>query len=369
VGLPGTSAPAALHRAAEERDAGLLVVGSRRNGHSGLLRPGSTAERLMHGAPCPLAIVPGGWTAGGGLRTLGVAYTDTPEGHEALHSAIALARRAEAKLRVLTAVKPHVYGKVAGSGPGTEGSSYDAAGTESEHLTQQILEEAAAEAGGLDVETDVSVQDAADFLIAASQNVDLLICGSRGYGPKRAVLLGGVSRRVATESSCPVIVLARGIEFGLEALVGEEPAADAAVESDDPDAHDRFPYPGGNVVAVLLDDPAVADARERLEQVGFGRDRYDVLHGERDAGRIDVTGEAHGRAGTIMRKLQAVLSDDADHARGYAEHLRAGHYLVGVSVGEDEQAKRRAADALRAADPESLDYYADTYVEDLRADV
>src|SRR5215211_7475714 len=222
VGLPGTSAPAALHRAAEERDAGLLVVGSRRNGHSGLLRPGSTAERLMHGAPCPLAIVPGGWTAGGGLRTLGVAYTDTPEGHEALHSAIALARRAEAKLRVLTAVKPHAYGKVAGSGPGTEGTSYDASGTESEHMTQQILEEAAAEAGGIDVETDVSVQDAADFLIAASQNVDLLICGSRGYGPKRAVLLGGVSRRVATESSCPVIVLARGIDFGLEALVGEE---------------------------------------------------------------------------------------------------------------------------------------------------
>jgi nucleotide-binding universal stress UspA family protein len=75
------------------------------------------------------------------------------------------------------------------------------------------------------VETDISAQDAADFLIAASANVDLLVCGSRGYGPRRAVLLGGVSRRVVAESACPVIVLARGVEFNLDALVGEREAA------------------------------------------------------------------------------------------------------------------------------------------------
>ena len=116
---------------------------------------------------------------------------------------------------------------------------------------------------------------------------------------------------------------------------------------------------------MLLDRAALDAARERLDQAGFGPDRYDVLEGERDAGRIDVKGEGHGLAGTIMRKLQAALSDDADHVRRYAEHLRAGHYLVGVSVGEDEEAKQRAADALRAADAQFLNYYADTYVEDL----
>jgi hypothetical protein len=137
--------------------------------------------------------------------------------------------------------------------------------------------------------------------------------------------------------------------------------------SDDPNARDRFPYPGGNVVGVLLDDPALDNARERLEQAGFGPDRYDVLHGERDVARIDVKGEAHGLAGTIIRRLQAVLSDDADHVRQYAEHLRGGHYLVGVSVGDDELAKQRAADALRAADAQFLNYYADNYVEDLSA--
>ena len=138
--------------------------------------------------------------------------------------------------------------------------------------------------------------------------------------------------------------------------------------TDDPNARDRFPYPGGNVVGVLIDGAALAGARERLQQAGFGPDRYDVLEGERDVERIDLKGEEHGRAGTIMRKLQAVLSDDADHASRYAEHLRDGHYVVGVSVGEDEAAKQRAADALRSADAQFLNYYADNYVEDLNGD-
>jgi nucleotide-binding universal stress UspA family protein len=49
--------------------------------------------------------------------------------------------------------------------------------------------------------------------------VDLLICGSRGYGPARSVLLGGVTRRVTAEAHCPVIVLPRGTEAGLQALL------------------------------------------------------------------------------------------------------------------------------------------------------
>jgi nucleotide-binding universal stress UspA family protein len=82
----------------------------------------------------------------------------------------------------------------------------------------------AASAGqtGVDVEPDVSVGDPADLLIAASERLDLLICGSRGYGRTRAVLLGGLSRRVTTAEECPVIVLARGASRLLEALIVEE---------------------------------------------------------------------------------------------------------------------------------------------------
>ena len=50
-------------------------------------------------------------------------------------------------------------------------------------------------------------------------------CGSRGYGPAQAVLLGGVSGRVVSEAHCPVMVLARGAQSGLAALVDEAAGA------------------------------------------------------------------------------------------------------------------------------------------------
>ena len=135
--------------------------------------------------------------------------------------------------------------------------------------------------------------------------------------------------------------------------------------ADDPHASDSFPYPRGSVVAMLAEEASIDDARQRLEQAGFGADRYEVLYGEQGLARIDVEGTAHGWTGSLMRRLQAALSDDADHVRRYAEHLRAGHYVVGVAVGDDEVTKQRAADALRAARADAIDYYAEDYVEDL----
>jgi hypothetical protein len=66
-----------------------------------------------------------------------------------------------------------------------------------------------------------------------------------------------------------------------------------------------------------------------------------------------------------MRRLQSALSDDGEHVRRYTEYLRDGRYVVGVRVGEDEAAKQRAADALRGAHSEFLNFYAENFVEDL----
>jgi len=135
--------------------------------------------------------------------------------------------------------------------------------------------------------------------------------------------------------------------------------------TDDDPAHDTFPYPQGSVVAIIGDQAALDAARDHLGQAGLGPERCDVLHGEAGLARIDVDGEAHGRSGGLLRRLQSALSDDADHARRYADELRAGHYVVGVAVGEDEAAKARAAEALRASGGEFINYYAENYVEDL----
>jgi nucleotide-binding universal stress UspA family protein len=46
---------------------------------------------------------------------------------------------------------------------------------------------------------------------ACEEGIDLLVCGSRGYGPLRAVLLGGVSSYVVAHARCPVVVVPRGV--------------------------------------------------------------------------------------------------------------------------------------------------------------
>ena len=56
--------------------------------------------------------------------------------------------------------------------------------------------------------------DVVDELAALDEHeVDLLVCGSRGYGPVRRVLLGGVLRRLIRRAACPVVVrAARSVE-------------------------------------------------------------------------------------------------------------------------------------------------------------
>jgi nucleotide-binding universal stress UspA family protein len=46
----------------------------------------------------------------------------------------------------------------------------------------------------------------APALAAATAGVDLFVCGSRGYGPVRTLMLGGTSHALVREASCPVLV-------------------------------------------------------------------------------------------------------------------------------------------------------------------
>jgi nucleotide-binding universal stress UspA family protein len=228
--VQSTSAARALHEASEREDAGLLVVGSSRRSSAGRVLAGSTAERLLHGAPCPVAVVPLTWTRQGGLDTIGAAFVDSEEGREALRSAHALARRTKAKLRAVTVarVSPAMYAETETYVAGQSGK--DLEDVEGEHRLQaeKELRSAVAELGHeVEVEIDAAVGDPAEVLVDLSQYFDLLLCGSRGYGPVRAVLLGSVSRRIVREAHCPVMVLARGVKRSLDELLTESPGAAA----------------------------------------------------------------------------------------------------------------------------------------------
>jgi nucleotide-binding universal stress UspA family protein len=218
------SAPHALNELAGEQHAALLVIGSTSRGRVDRVLTGSTAERLLHGAPCPIALAPRGYTRAA-LRTIAVGFADTPEGHAALVSAHALAAHAGARLRVVAALHP--------------AGGLDAARTEGTKPQRLVLLEGRHRAemraaldralatlpAGVDVEDELHVDDPADVLLRISAHADLLVCGSRGYGPLRSVLLGGVSRRLVDEAQCPVLVLPRGIERPLAELLAEPVAA------------------------------------------------------------------------------------------------------------------------------------------------
>ena len=56
------------------------------------------------------------------------------------------------------------------------------------------------------------------ILAEATRALDLLVCGSRGNGAVRGVLLGSVSRRLIGAANCPVAVVPSGHEPALGAL-------------------------------------------------------------------------------------------------------------------------------------------------------
>ena len=200
--LGATSAPRALHLAAVELGAGLLVVPS-----------GTTAERLLDGAPCAVAVVPtetgdeddddgeDDAEPGVAFAAIGVGLVETPEAGAAARGAELLARRAGARLRVLCAVRP--------------GNA---------ELHRRVEESASAMLSaepGVPIDIDVDDRDPCDLLVGASSEVDVLVCGSRCYGPHPATIRGGVTRCVTAEAACPVIVMARTPDVRFEELLGD----------------------------------------------------------------------------------------------------------------------------------------------------
>ena len=219
--IDGLSAARGLQHVAEAEDVVLLAVGT---GRRPLL--GSTAQRVLHGAPCPVAAVRQDWRPRP-WQTIAAAVAGAHEDREVIGAAHKLARHAHARLRVLTVVQP-TLAMYAWTEAGTAiRPARDIDDIEGEYRALAERELRQAVAGVDDVETDVSafVGDPTEVIVEISPRLDLLVCGSRGYGPLRAVLLGSVSRRLVTESRCPVVVLPRGVTGALERLFAGAAAA------------------------------------------------------------------------------------------------------------------------------------------------
>ena len=67
----------------------------------------------------------------------------------------------------------------------------------------------AAERGEVETTTSLTDGDPAAVLEAESGELDLLVLGSRGYGPLRSVILGSVSAAAVEGAACPIVVTPR----------------------------------------------------------------------------------------------------------------------------------------------------------------
>lgn len=214
--VAGSSAARVLHDCAAERGAGLLVVGATHHGVMGKIAFGSTADHLLNGATCPVAVAPLGFAERmRGIDRVGVAFIDSDEGYEALRAGAALASAAGAELYAATAVEPIPWSAAGFAHPDDVDAHVKHLRGQAETTLRRALDGVRpAVRSHIDVLVDTPVA----ALEQLSCGVDLLVCGSRGYGPLGSVLLGGVSRRLIHRAACPVIVVPRGAERALEGL-------------------------------------------------------------------------------------------------------------------------------------------------------
>lgn len=199
----GGGSPAGVITDVAEADrSDAIVLGSPHRGAVGRALIGSVAEGVLHGAPCAAVIAPRGYAANGHgpFATIAVAYDGTPEARAALARARGLAEQSRAALRILTVVAPPV------ALPGAVGYT-----PVNPPEPDKVIEEGVAAAGSA-VPVDGRRLDGppAEALAEACEDgVDLLVAGSRGYGPVARLLLGSVSSRLVAIAPCPVLVVPR----------------------------------------------------------------------------------------------------------------------------------------------------------------
>jgi nucleotide-binding universal stress UspA family protein len=188
-----------LHELAESQNADLLVVGSCHRGPIGRVLAGNDTVATMNGSPCAVAIAPAGYEDHlSALRTLGVGEHASPEGALALEAAVALGEQLGAVIRVRSVVSLQEL-------PPGEIDPPDWPKT-TERLIQEEKDRLKRIPG---IDGDVIYGDPSDELLRLSEDVDLMLVGSRGHGPLGRLMNGSTSNYLAQRVHCPLLVVPR----------------------------------------------------------------------------------------------------------------------------------------------------------------
>ncbi len=203
------SAAGALHAEAERERAQMVVVGSTHRGTMGRVLLGTVTTEVLDAAPCAVAVAPAGLGSKQPIsfQMLGVGFDDTPEARDALNVARLLAVRAGAELCLIWAAHLETRALPRAFTSYLQPNYFQEMRAE----VQDRLEQAAAPIREeIRVGSKIVGGHTTKALVKQSERLDLLVLGSRGYGPLERVLLGSISRRVMNDARCPVLVVPRG---------------------------------------------------------------------------------------------------------------------------------------------------------------
>jgi nucleotide-binding universal stress UspA family protein len=198
LGLVATKPAAGLHRQAEEQGADLLVVGASRRGAFGRAMLGDDTRASLNGASCAVAIAAHGYAATTAIADVGVAYNGSPESVAALAKARELAAATGARIHALEVVAIPTYGFTGVLAPGL-------GDTVEEMIT--AAQERLAALDGVDGQAVYGL--AGEELAALSDRLDILVVGSRSYGPVRRLVLGSTSSYLQRHARSSLLVLVR----------------------------------------------------------------------------------------------------------------------------------------------------------------
>ena len=200
------SVPAELDRIAVAERTDAIIVGSTHRGRLGRVFPGSVGDRLLDGAPCAVGVAPRGYhqRTHPSIARIGVGYDGQDESRSALDTAMRLAHELDARLRLISVVRAveQAPGGISHTPPGYARALED-------YLSDNLRRGGESVPGDIEVDTVLLEGDPASELAAQGETLDLLVVGSRGYGPIRRVLLGGVASSVVRLAPCPVMVIPR----------------------------------------------------------------------------------------------------------------------------------------------------------------
>lgn len=217
VGVTASSVGRGLNYLAETRDADLLAVGSSSQSFAGRVLVGDITRASLVGAPCAVAVAPLGYThEEAKIAKIGVGYDGTPESEAALAFAREIAAHHGASLSALMVVEPSPYAGFVRSA---------VRGPAAREAAESRLAEAREDLAKLEgVEAQAVLGLAGEELAAFGARVDLLVVGSRGYGPIRRLMLGSTSVHLASNARCPLLVLPRLDDGGVERADGGDHA-------------------------------------------------------------------------------------------------------------------------------------------------